>query len=285
MTSTSTPLIEPLSLDQVGSLRLPFASSWAIEHIRERVSKFPQFAFWSPSSRDYILGGFWRGRSEVGLLAEVTGTNVVKSALVRRQEEAFAESGSLAVVLSDPEVDRAERFYLSLGWPVLEEMVQYERHSCHVESEEERHLTLRLFMPDDLASVTHIDQRAFRWLWWNDPQDFLQYSRLPDVHAFTAWHGQHLVGYVSYTVREGRGHIDRIAIDPDFQGKGYGAELLVITLQRMEQEGGRNVGLNTQSDNYRAHNLYGRFGFDRQRWGFRVVGKWLTDTPMETGGG
>jgi ribosomal protein S18 acetylase RimI-like enzyme len=93
-----------------------------------------------------------------------------------------------------------------------------------------------------------------------------------------------MVGYVSYTLREGRGHIDRIAIDPDFQGKGYGAELLTLTLQRLEREGGRNVGLNTQSDNYKAHGLYGRFGFERLRWGFRIVGKWLTDTPMETGG-
>ncbi|HLF07971.1 MAG TPA: GNAT family N-acetyltransferase [Dehalococcoidia bacterium] len=284
MTSTSSPLIQPLSLAQVDSLRLPFAGSWAIDQVRERVTKYPQFAFWSPNTRDYILGGFWRGRPEVGLLAEATGNNVVKTALVQRQAEAFAECGSLAMVLSDPEVDRAERFYLGLGWPVLEEMVQYERHSCHVESDERPQLTLRPFMPDDLASVTNIDRRAFRWLWWNDPQDFLQYCRLPDVHAFTTWHGEDLVGYVSYTLREGRGHIDRIAIDPDFQGRGYGADLLIMIMQRMEREGGRNVGLNTQSDNQRAHNLYGRFGFDRQRWGFRIVGKWLTDTPMETGG-
>lgn len=275
----SSPLVvEPLRPENVASLRL-LGSSYLQETVRRYVVQHPNFAFWVPETRDYILGAYWRGRRDIGLVVEATGTTESLWALAQRAKEAFAEAQCRAAVLSDAETDRHESFFLAMDWQVLEEMYIMERDRQPVPVPSPRRIVLRPFTPQLLGPLMEVDHRAFPWLWWNDPDDFLAYSQLAEVFVLTAWVEGRLIGYTSCTVRQGRGHLDRIAIDPDFEGKGYGSELLSLTLLELEKRGAYRVGLNTQATNYRAQRLYQRFGFWREPRGFRIIGTWLDEPP------
>jgi ribosomal protein S18 acetylase RimI-like enzyme len=270
--------VEPLRPEDVPSLRL-LGSSYLQESVRRYVLQHPNFAFWVPETRDYILGAYWRGRREIGLIVEAVGGTASLWALAQRAKEAFAEADCRAVVLSDAETDRHESFYLSMDWQVLEEMYIMERDRQPIPVPSPQRITLRPFTPQLLDPLMEVDHRAFPWLWWNDPDDFLAYSQLAEVFVLTAWVRGRLMGYTSCTVRQGRGHLDRIAIDPDFEGQGYGSELLSLTLLELERRGAYRVGLNTQATNHRAQRLYRRFGFWREPRGFRIIGTWLDDPP------
>jgi ribosomal protein S18 acetylase RimI-like enzyme len=95
------------------------------------------------------------------------------------------------------------------------------------------------------------------------------------------------VSYVGITTFPSWGHLDRIAVDPDLQGKGYGRFALAFAVETLLARGARKVGLSTQSTNERSQRLYLKYGFRRTNdhdydlWGddFRMKGGITIPSP------
>jgi RimJ/RimL family protein N-acetyltransferase len=94
-------------------------------------------------------------------------------------------------------------------------------------------------------------------------------SRMQDDFSFVmgAFEGYILVGVVTFG-REDRikikhkGGIYGMFINPDYQGKGIGSELMKLTLQKAsEMEGLRQINLGVMSTNLNAIKLYEKMGF------------------------
>lgn len=73
--------------------------------------------------------------------------------------------------------------------------------------------------------------------------------------------GAKTVGHVSLQIREdGSVHFGGLAIDPEYQGKGYGRQACELVLSELKIKTG--FDLVVHPDNYKAINLYKSFGFE-----------------------
>jgi ribosomal-protein-alanine N-acetyltransferase len=70
-------------------------------------------------------------------------------------------------------------------------------------------------------------------------------------------------------------HLTRLAVHPDYQGQGLGAQLLYRAITDALGRGCSLITLNTQENNYRSQALYQRFGFVYTRQRIPVLWKTL----------
>lgn len=114
---------------------------------------------------------------------------------------------------------------------------------------------------DDLTAVAHLDALAFAPL-WQYSQDTLAVAQ-QNAATFTMLQaGSRLLGYQLSTRHPGSGHLARLAVRPDAQGRGLAALLVGEMLRFMQARGVWAVTVNTQEDNLRSQRLYARLGFD-----------------------
>jgi hypothetical protein len=80
------------------------------------------------------------------------------------------------------------------------------------------------------------------------------------------------IGYLKIAVLGFEGHIQRIAIDPGFQGKGYGSAILLKSIEHLRKAGCSKFFLYVLTDNEKAIILYKKNGFiiENNAWQFTV---------------
>lgn len=94
-------------------------------------------------------------------------------------------------------------------------------------------------------------------------------------HIKVAVKKDQVVGFVGY----GRHRLEFLYVDPDFQDKGIGTELMEAALKKLK----RPVRLGVFSDNQNAKRLYEKFGFKvvdtlTERWSDEVPKIYSEDT-------
>lgn len=129
----------------------------------------------------------------------------------------------------------------------------------------EPNMNLRPMLLDDLADIERIDAAAFGGVWQNSRACLEIAFRQSSLATVVEWDGR-LVGYQISTVTQIGGHLARLAVIPEYQGKGIGFALIDDMLRQFERRGVRNVTVNTQSDNQVSLALY-------QKSGFRLTGE------------
>jgi ribosomal protein S18 acetylase RimI-like enzyme len=112
----------------------------------------------------------------------------------------------------------------------------------------------------DFPALVALDEAAFDPLWRYASQTFAH--ALENLPCFVvAELGGYTVGYLFSNLQGGRGHLIRIAVHPDYQGRGIGARLLTEAIEFFRTEKVKVITLNTQKDNAVSQRLYRRFGF------------------------
>lgn len=119
---------------------------------------------------------------------------------------------------------------------------------------------LRGMLLEDLDAVHQIDQRAFSPEWRNSRSD-LEFAFMQSAAATVALEEEQLVGYQLSTAGPMGGHLARLAVLPEFQGRGLGYALVRHVLGEFSQRGASHVTVNTQSDNLASQALYHKAGF------------------------
>lgn len=71
--------------------------------------------------------------------------------------------------------------------------------------------------------------------------------------------------YVLITVSKGVWEIKNIAVDPKFQGQGYGKALILDAIKRAKKSGAKKIEIGTGNSSIHQLSLY-------QKCGFRIVG-------------
>ena len=119
---------------------------------------------------------------------------------------------------------------------------------------------VRRARPDDLPAVLINDRAAFDPMWWHT-RDSLGHMLREAAHFAVAEIDGRITGHAFSEVYNGRGHLIRLAVHPDCQGRGIGTRLLAESLMVLIAAGARSLTLNTQADNYASQSLYRRFGY------------------------
>ncbi|MCC6169607.1 MAG: GNAT family N-acetyltransferase [Caldilineaceae bacterium] len=113
--------------------------------------------------------------------------------------------------------------------------------------------------PDYLADLARLDAGAFAPLWHFGPKDLLE--MLMRCRVQLAWWEGVLAGYTAVCANSrSEAQLARLAVHPDYQGRGVGRTLLGDSISYAAQEFDRLV-LNTQTTNQRSQKLYLGFGF------------------------
>lgn len=270
--------VTTLTAADVAQLDLGWRSMFTADNLRQHVLHHPQRSFWLPATREYVVGGYWRRRREIGNLIELGARGEHRQILTQALLDACASDGCPLVIFSDTAELRHQRWYQSLGFELVQEIIVYELHgpSTFRPSPSPR---LRFEVADEqqMEELLVVDHAAFPFLWWNCQAEFENYLDQGGVHVFLGRNREGVaLAYAGITIYQGWGHLDRLAVVPGYQGQGYGLETLAFAVAQVHASGARRMGLSTQADNHRSQELYEHFGFRRTyRTDYNLYGHWL----------
>jgi len=121
-------------------------------------------------------------------------------------------------------------------------------------------LQVRSVTLSDIDAVLAVDHAAFAPMWWYGREILLRALNMDCVFDAAYLKGQ-CVGYQLSTLRNGRGHIVRLAVHPHWQAQGIGGRLLSEAMRTLDAAKSESVTVNTQADNLASLQLYRRFSF------------------------
>jgi [ribosomal protein S18]-alanine N-acetyltransferase len=113
---------------------------------------------------------------------------------------------------------------------------------------------------DDLAEVEKVDAQAFGALWRNTKES-LELAYKQQAVATVAEDDSGILGYQLSTASPMGGHLARLAVLPNQQGKGIGKELVTDVISQFDRRGALRVSVNTQEKNSVSLSLYRKVGF------------------------
>ena len=135
-------------------------------------------------------------------------------------------------------------------------------------------MTFRRATPDDLEPIVQLmaraDARSGDWVPGGEAHPLTVGSdrvrlrrRIPDEDGFSevAEEDGRLVGFVNFEDREGVVHVSYLFVDPEFQGRGIGRELLGHAVDVARERGFPSATLVTAVANARARRFYEREGW------------------------
>ncbi len=247
--------------------------SFLLGELAGMISECPHLAWRIEGSAEYIIGGRWRRRCEIGSVEDLHA-RANRGRLLDHLMERLQAEGSPLLLLGSTEQERNLGFYLAEGFQTIDEIVRYQRNSTNAPLPDPRY-PIRPLAPSDMPQLLAVDHAAFPWLWWNSEEEFSWYLGLPGVEAYVVGDGDLVVGYAGFTISGRQGHLDRLAVLPSHQGRGYGRALVLFALARMAKKRAERVALTTQVDNYKSARLYGALGFVRTAVRYPIYGVWL----------
>lgn len=268
------PSVEPVTLDNVGQLKLCKGSYYTPERLAAHIAEQPDLVWRVQGQHEYVIAGYWRHRVEIGQLLELTyGRH--RDVLLSFILDVFRKKMARLVVVTLDDFSLYLAFYAKLGFQRLDEIIEMERIGVdNIPSTPS--VAIRPFRQDDFADALTVDQAAFPWLWQNSMEEFRWYSSLEGVEVFVALDGEEkIVGYAGLTMRGRDGHLDRLAVLPSQQGSGYGAALVRYSIEHMLRTGVRRIALSTQTTNKTSQRLYRWFGFRPTFRAQKIYGLWL----------
>ena len=111
----------------------------------------------------------------------------------------------------------------------------------------------------DLKGVLRIEEAVFPQPWSH--RLFVEELAQRKSRSYrAAWVGQRIVGFAGQMFIDDESHVNNIAVDPVWQGRGLGAAILSDLVRTGLARGARHLTLEVRVGNGPALALYGRFG-------------------------
>jgi ribosomal-protein-alanine N-acetyltransferase len=111
----------------------------------------------------------------------------------------------------------------------------------------------------DLRGVLKIEEAVFPQPWSH--RLFVEELSQRTSRAYrAAWVGRTIVGFAGQMFVDDESHVNNIAVDPGWQGRGLGAVLLLDLVHTALARGARHLTLEVRVGNEPALALYARFG-------------------------
>lgn len=261
-----------MSSEVAATIRLPWTSLLSRDELIAHVWRHPQLAWHVPGTSSYLVAGPWRNRPDIVEIFETRGER--HRPALWRALLSLPHSPYGAVLVDATEFRVASRFYDEVGVGTLEEVLVL-RSSTLPGPPVEFTLEMAPMRSRGVRELLELDWKAFPWFWRNSREEFEEYLDTPGVSLWLALRDGKTVGYVGTTELGGWGHIDRLAVAPESQGKGYGTQLLSWAMRQLHHAGARYVQLSTQESNDRSQDLYRRFGFRQTRGAYKLYGTYL----------
>ena len=223
--------------------------------------------------RERARTGPWRGERDVAHLVPVPDTPPLSPEFVRRCLDVLAERGYCRVVTAALAVGETNGF-LAAGFEVTEELHLLAHDLDDLPPVPVVNGRIRRAWAFDRNTVLEIDNLAFTPFWRLDGHgldDAIAATPRSRFRVGVTATDKHPCSYAICGCAGRRGFVQRLAVHPDIQGRGFGRALLLDGLVWMQGRAVRRAVVNTQQDNQSALALYEAVGFRRQRHGLAVL--------------
>lgn len=112
----------------------------------------------------------------------------------------------------------------------------------------------------DLVQINQVDNASFTPFWQADTTS-LNHWLANANRALSLSAGNQIIAFIFARIQGDMGNIWRLAVLPEWQGKGLGGWLMARTIADMLADGAYTITLNTQDSNSRSRSLYEKLGF------------------------
>lgn len=113
---------------------------------------------------------------------------------------------------------------------------------------------------EDISEVLRVEALCFATTWpRNAFQNELTENKL--AHYFVGRANERIIAYGGVWVILEDAHITTVAVDPAFQGQGYGERMLVCLLDEAIERAASWITLEVRESNTAAQRLYKKYGF------------------------
>lgn len=114
---------------------------------------------------------------------------------------------------------------------------------------------------DDITAISTIERRAHGSP-WSDTQLAAPTGRFDHAYGLHIMQPHALlIGYFYARCVAGEGELLNIAIEPTYQGQGWGSILLEAMIKRLNEAGAESIWLEVRESNIAAQVLYQKYGF------------------------
>jgi ribosomal protein S18 acetylase RimI-like enzyme len=136
---------------------------------------------------------------------------------------------------------------------------------------------IRPARPDDIPAIAENDRASFDTVWQHSAASLAHILRHVS-HFVVAEMGERVVGHAFSDIYGGHGHLIRLVVDPAYQRRGIGEQLLRESLLYQRDVEAYPFTLNTQIDNASSQALYRRHGYQLTGEPVRVMHCALRET-------
>lgn len=227
-----------------------------------------------PSARVWTI---WQGQRLVGVLgvSETIARAVwLRLAIVRAEVDVDALlRGAWDVIMPVLRASGAEQVAVlvgeewwlphfgALGFTPYDEVVTLRRASMLLPTQQSS-IQVRSVLTPDMPAILAIDQAAFVAPWHMSGADLRQAERMCASGSVALVDGK-VVGFQFSTFYFDGAHLARLAVHPDYQGRGVGHALMADLILRMSRRSVYVFTVNTQLTNTGSQRLYQLFCFER----------------------
>ena len=113
----------------------------------------------------------------------------------------------------------------------------------------------------DAISFEKIDKTAFAHVW--DKKEFEEELTTNGRVYYKIKDKDEVIGYIGYNYVLDCADIVRIAIDKEYRQKGYGKQLLLLSMQELQKRNIKTITLEVNTENKSAIKLYESSGFHK----------------------
>jgi len=122
-------------------------------------------------------------------------------------------------------------------------------------------LPMRKMNESDLPLVENLDGLAFEPIWQNSTASLSKAFKMA-AYSTVITQGKDIIAYQVSTQNLMGGHLARLAVHPEYQGRGIGKALVIDLMRKLGAKGAQRITVNTQSDNPASLALYRTLGFE-----------------------
>lgn len=116
--------------------------------------------------------------------------------------------------------------------------------------------------PEDISGISKIEERCFSDPWSQESvRDGLE-SSLDTWLVLKEKEG--VLGYCVFRIIAGEGELLRIAVSPEFQGRGLSKKLMDQMVEYSKKKKAETMFLEVRESNEKARNLYRSYGFSEE---------------------
>lgn len=141
---------------------------------------------------------------------------------------------------------------------------------CREALEQDLPEVLRLYAQPDLDNGQVLDLSAAESL-------FQRLARYPDYKIYVACREERIVGTFALLIMDNLAHmgapsavIEDVAVDPEWQGRGVGRQMMWFVLDLCREKGCYKAMLSSNLKRERAHAFYESLGFKRHGYSYRI---------------